>query len=82
VAHHNDMSTTARYLKSRETEDIMEIMGITQGKVKEEPPAVQKPVIEIKPIEVPISVMVDRTDRKQPVLTKDKKRKYEQMALF
>ncbi|MGI0010746.1 MAG: hypothetical protein ACREAE_05045, partial [Nitrosopumilaceae archaeon] len=80
VANHNDISTTSRYLKKRDEEDIMEIFGITEESKVD--PTVHKTVILPAPVLTPVPVMLDRTDRKQPVMAKSKKKQFEQMALF
>lgn len=80
--NHKSVGTTEMYLAEREEDDAADILGLDVKDLGGQSKAVTVNKDTPKPIIVPMPVMVDKTDRKQPVLTKDKKKKYEQMALF
>lgn len=82
LAHHNDISTTARYIKSREEEDVIDIIT-GNWRSKKAPESQDQPAaVAPKPVIAPVPLMIDRTDKNPKTMKKEKKKSVEQLALF
>lgn len=81
--NHSSVGTTEMYLADTGEEDAADILGIDVSELGGRPSRQaeeKKPVPQ--PVVAPVPVMIDRTDQKQPVMKKGKKKTIEQLALF